>query len=214
MKAVELVAGVLYWPGRLGPRQQEALGDEIAAALEKAPFFRPAMPGSGRSFSVEMTNFGPLGWLSDRDGGYRYAARHPVTGTTWPPIPETLDALWHETTGYGAPPEACLVNLYRPGARMGLHQDRDEKALDAPVLSISLGDSAIFRFGAARQGPTQRCVLASGDVLVFGGPARMMFHGIDRVLAGSSRLIAGGGRINLTLRRVTVAPNDDGRLGG
>jgi DNA oxidative demethylase len=153
---------------------------------------------------VEMSNFGALGWVSDQVRGYRYEPRHPVTGTPWPEIPGMLLDLWAETTGYAAPPEACLVNLYRKRARMGLHQDRDETAIDAPVLSVSLGDSAIFRFGTSRRGPTRTLALTSGDVLVFGGPARLIYHGIDRVLAGTSRLISGGGRINLTLRRVTI----------
>ena len=169
-----------------------------------APFFRPTMPGTGKKFSVEMTNFGPLGWVSDQLRGYRYERLHPVTGTAWPQIPQSLLRLWDETTQYGAPPEACLVNLYRAGARMGLHRDADEHAIDAPVLSLSLGDSALFRFGtASRRGPTRSLKLASGDVLMFGGPARMMYHGIDRVQAGSSSLIPGSGRMNLTLRRVT-----------
>lgn len=117
-------------------------------------------------------------------------------------IPQTLIDLWNETTGYPAPPECCLVNRYRAGARMGLHQDRDEEA-DAPVLSVSLGDEALFRIGGTtRRGPTRSVKLVSGDVLTFGGPARRAFHGIDRVTQGSSTLVPGGGRINLTLRRV------------
>jgi alkylated DNA repair protein (DNA oxidative demethylase) len=111
--------------------------------------------------------------------------------------------LWGETAAYRAPPEACLVNLYRAGARMGLHRDADEGAVDAPVLSISLGDTGIFRFGGmTRRGTTASLKLNSGDVLMFGGPARSMYHGIDRIQAGNSALVPDGGRINLTLRRV------------
>ena len=161
------------------------------------------MPGSGKPFSVEETNFGPLGWVSDV-AGYRYATHHPYTDQAWPAIPRVLLGLWDAATGYPAPPECCLVNIYRAGARMGLHQDKDEAALDAPVLSVSLGDEALFRIGGTtRRGPTSSLGLRSGDVLVFGGPARLAYHGIDRVMAGSSNLVPGGGRINLTLRRVT-----------
>ena len=196
--------GVAYWPGRLRPQEQAALLAEIMAGLKDAPFYRPAMPGSGALLSVEMTNFGPLGWLTDQAKGYRYESTHPVTGAPWPQIPGILLRLWTETTGYSAPPEACLVNLYRGPARMGLHRDADEEALDAPVLSVSLGDTGLFRFGGpTRRASTRTLKLASGDVLAFGGPARLMYHGIDRIQAGSSSLIAGGGRINLTLRRVT-----------
>jgi alkylated DNA repair protein (DNA oxidative demethylase) len=162
------------------------------------------MPGSGAPLSVEMTNFGPLGWLSDQANGYRYEACHPKTGEPWPNIPAPLLDLWEETAGYPALPEACLVNLYRPGARMGLHRDADEEAVDAPVISLSLGDTGIFRFGGKnRRAPTTTLMLKSGDCLMFGGPARSMYHGIDRIVAGSSTLVPGGGRINLTLRRVT-----------
>jgi alkylated DNA repair protein (DNA oxidative demethylase) len=210
-----IARGVTLWREKLGRAAQQALLDGVLERAECAPFYRPQMPGSGASFSVEETNFGPLGWLSDR-AGYRYVPTHPLTGKSWPAIPPVLLNLWNETTGYCAPPECCLVNLYRKGARMGLHQDRDEKAADAPVLSVSLGDGAIFRIGATtRRGTTQSVKLSSGDVLVFGGPARLAFHGIDRIVAGSSTLVPGGGRINLTLRRVTVPDKQNGaRPGG
>jgi alkylated DNA repair protein (DNA oxidative demethylase) len=161
------------------------------------------MPKSGRPFSVAMTNAGRFGWVSDR-AGYRYAERHPGTGRPWPPIPAEILDLWREVTGYPAAPECCLVNYYAPDARMGLHQDRDEADFAAPVLSVSLGDSAVFRVGGrTRRGPTRSMTLHSGDIVVLGGEARLAFHGIDRVLGGSSRLLTRGGRINLTLRRVT-----------
>ncbi len=169
------------------------------AAARAAPFYRPVTPG-GRPFSVRMTNLGPLGWVSDRDG-YRYQARHPETGRPWPPIPAALLALWDRTVGWPDPPDACLVNLYRDGARMGLHQDRDETDMAAPVLSLSLGDTAVFRIGPAGGGRTTTVRLESGDVCALTGPARLARHGIDRLLEGSSRLVPGGGRINLTLRR-------------
>jgi len=191
--------GFRLWPGALSPADQAALLAEVLAAVETAPFYRPMTPG-GRPFSVEMTNLGPLGWVSDR-AGYRYQPTHPVTGAPWPPIPLTLLDLWSALTGFAAPPDACLVNRYREGARMGLHQDLDEQDHSAPVLSVSLGDAAMFRIGAAGGGPTRTVRLASGDVCALTGPARLARHGIDRVITGSSTLVPGGGRINLTLRR-------------
>ena len=203
-QGLAVAPGVTLWPLRLGLAEQAALLDDVLAGLEQAPFFDPTMPRTGKKFSVRMTNFGPLGWVSDAANGYRYEKSHPVSGQPWPPIPEALLRLWDETTDYGAPPEACLVNFYGSAARMGLHRDQDEAAVDAPVLSVSLGESAYFRFGTASlKGETRRLKLNSGDVLTFGGPARLMYHGIDRVLPGTSTLIPGGGRINLTLRRVS-----------
>jgi alkylated DNA repair protein (DNA oxidative demethylase) len=171
------------------------------------------MPGSGKQFSAEETNFGPLGWVSDRSG-YRYEVRHPVLGTPWPSIPPMLLELWEAATEGAAAPECCRVNLYREGARMGLHQDRDEQALDVPVVSVSLGDEALFRIGGrSRKDPTQSLRLRSGEVLAFGGVARLSYHGIDRIVPGTSRLVPGGGRINLTLRRVS-GNKKDARPGG
>lgn len=202
MVKLEIAQGVTLWRGKLDRAAQKSLLDAVFARVEIAPFYKPVMPKSGAPFSVDETNFGPLGWVSDRDG-YRYAKTHPVTGKAWPDIPPALLALWDEVAGYPKAPECCLVNLYRGGAKMGLHQDRDEQARDAPVLSVSLGDDALFRIGgASRKGPTASVKLSSGDVLTFGGVARMAYHGIDKVIAGSSTLVPGGGRINLTLRRV------------
>jgi alkylated DNA repair protein (DNA oxidative demethylase) len=196
--------GVTLWPLRLDPAEQTQLLEDVLAGVASAPFFDPTMPRTGKKFSVRMTNFGSLGWVSDAAKGYRYERFHPVTAKAWPAIPTSLLKLWNETTRYGAPPEACLVNFYGSTARMGLHRDLDEPALNAPVLSVSLGDSAYFRFGTgSAKGSTRRVKLNSGDVLMFGGPARLMYHGIDRILPGTSTLIPGGGRINLTLRRVS-----------
>ena len=204
MVKVEIGPGVVLWRERLDRAAQSAMLEAVFARVEQAPFYRPVMPKSGAPFSVEETNFGALGWVSDRDG-YRYAKAHPVTGKPWPDIPPALLALWDEVAGYAAPPECCLVNLYRGGAKMGLHQDRDEAARAAPVLSVSLGDEALFRIGdETRKAGSASVKLSSGDVLTFGGVARMAYHGIDRVITGSSTLVPGGGRINLTLRRVTL----------
>lgn len=200
---LDIAPGIALWREKLSPTEQAALLKEVLARVKAAPFYTPHMPKSGAPFSVQMTNFGSLGWFSDA-GGYRYEKKHPQTGNPWPQIPQTLLHLWEETTGYEAPPECCLVNLYRPGARMGLHRDQDEEA-NAPVLSVSLGDTALFRIGGlTRRAPTRSIELKSGDVLVFGGAARMAVHGIERVIADASGIIPGGGRINLTLRRVTI----------
>jgi len=190
--------GLFLWPGCLDDAAQTAILAEIQTALATAPLYRPVTPG-GRPFSVRMTNLGPLGWVSDR-AGYRYQATHPETGLPWAPIPRPLLALWDRLTGWPASPDACLVNLYRGDARMGLHQDRDEADLTAPVLSVSLGDAAMFRIGPTGGGRTRALKLASGDVCALTGPARLARHGIDRILVGSSKRIEGGGRINLTLR--------------
>ncbi|MDP3174844.1 MAG: alpha-ketoglutarate-dependent dioxygenase AlkB [Phenylobacterium sp.] len=192
--------GFRLWPARLSPDEQRSLVDEVFALAAAAPFYRPMTPG-GKPMSVEMTNFGDLGWVTDLDG-YRYQSTHPVTGAAWPAMPQILRSLWDELAQAAAPPDACLVNLYRGDARMGLHQDRDEVDFAFPVLSVSLGDTAVFRLGGGkRNDPTRSLRLSSGDVMVLAGAARLAHHGVDRILPGSSRLVPGGGRINLTLRR-------------
>ena len=193
--------GVLVYPGRIAPDEQVALVDDLRAVAAAAPFFTPTTP-RGQPMSVRMTSAGRVGWVSDRDG-YRYAPHHP-SGVDWPPIPARLLALWRELVPDARDPDCCLVNFYGEGARMGLHQDRDEADLTQPVLSVSLGDDALFRVGGTtRGGPTRSCWLSSGDVVVLAGPARMAFHGVDRIRFGSSGLLPKGGRINLTLRIVT-----------
>ena len=192
--------GFKLLPGLLDEAAQRALTADVLTAAGDAPFYRPVTPG-GQAMSVRMTNLGPLGWITDARG-YRYEGAHPETGRPWPAIPERLLRLWDEVTGAAAPPDACLVNVYGPEARMGLHRDSDEADFSFPVLSVSLGDTAVFRLGGpGRRDPTRSFRLASGDVCVLSGEARLWFHGVDRILPGSSRLIPGGGRINLTLRR-------------
>jgi alkylated DNA repair protein (DNA oxidative demethylase) len=195
--------GVRLYPGYLDRERQTELLDEIRRVFAAAPLFTPRMPKSGRPFTVRMSNCGALGWVSDT-GGYRYQALHPQTGQPWPPMPDLLLALWNDLARYPQPPQACLINYYEPAAKMGLHQDRDEADFDAPVVSISLGDSCLFRVGGLKRGdPTGSWRLNSGDVVVLGGAARLAFHGVDRIYAHSSTLLAEGGRINLTMRRVT-----------
>jgi DNA oxidative demethylase len=191
------------YPGYLDRKQQTGLVAALRDVFAAAPLFTPRMPKSGRPFSVRMSNCGPLGWLSD-ERGYRYETNHPETGKPWPPIPETLIAMWNDIAGYAHPPEACLINYYGPDAKMGLHQDRDEADFTAPVVSMSLGDACLFRVGGdKRNAPTRSFRLNSGDALVLGETARLAFHGVDRIYPGTSTLLAEGGRINLTLRRVT-----------
>lgn len=196
--------GVKLFPGLLSREAQENLVRDVGAIIRAAPLYRPEMPRTGKPFSVQMTNAGPLGWVSDKDGGYRYQAEHPVSGAPWPAMPDTLLHIWGLVANYPAPPECCLVNVYDASAKMSLHQDTDEEAMDAPVVSISLGDTALFRMkGESRTGKSWSVRLGSGDVIVFGGPARLAFHGIDRLYPGTSTLLPAGGRINLTLRRVS-----------
>jgi alkylated DNA repair protein (DNA oxidative demethylase) len=176
----------------------------VAERARDAPPYRPRTPG-GKPMSVAMTNLGPLGWVTDA-AGYRYQSTHPLTGAPWPPIPAMLTALWAELCDAEVPPDCCLVNLYDAGARMGLHRDNDEADFRFPVLSVSLGDTALFRLGGLRRSdPSGQLRLTSGDVCVLGGAARRAYHGVDRILPGSSRVVPGGGRINLTLRRAGPA---------
>jgi alkylated DNA repair protein (DNA oxidative demethylase) len=201
---ISLKPGLDYRPGHIDRSTQEKLVEDVRDVLRQAPLFQPVMPRTGKPLSVRMSNCGPLGWVADIKG-YRYQPHHPVTGKAWPPIPDVLMALWPAVSGYAHPPEACLINHYAPDARMGLHQDRDEQAVDAPVVSVSLGDTGLFRFGGVTRGGKTRSVkLASGDVIVMGGDSRMIFHGVDRILPETSALLRQPGRINLTLRRVTT----------
>jgi alkylated DNA repair protein (DNA oxidative demethylase) len=206
--AANTAAGFRVYPGLLDGADQRRLVESLRDAASAAPFFVPAMPRTGKPFSVRMTNLGPLGWVSDRDGGYRYQPTHPETGLPWPPLPAMVLDMWRDVSRYPHDPEACLVNYYEPTARMGLHQDRDEQDFSAPVVSISLGDACLFRIGGTkRNDPTRSLKLSSGDVVVLGGESRLAFHGVDRIHPGTSTLLGdwfpGGGRINLTLRRVT-----------
>jgi alkylated DNA repair protein (DNA oxidative demethylase) len=195
--------GVGFYPGYLDRAGQERLVAAVRQIFAAAPLFTSRMPKSGRPMSVRMSNCGPLGWLSDARG-YRYEPAHPETGRAWPPIPGTLIAIWNDIAQYPHVPEACLINFYGPDAKMGLHQDRDEQDFSAPVVSLSLGDSCLFRVGGKNRGdPTHSLRLNSGDVLVLAGEARLAFHGVDRIYPGTSTLLAEGGRINLTMRRVT-----------
>lgn len=196
--------GVRHLPDYLDRSTQESLRDQIRGLIETAPLFRPTMPRTGKPMSVRMTNCGSLGWVTDKERGYRYQDTHPVTGQPWPDIPPSLITLWNDVSGHPHPPEACLVNFYNQNAKMGLHQDKDEDCFEAPVVSVSLGDACRFRVGGlTREEKTSSFKLQSGDIIVLGGEGRLCFHGVDRLYPGTSTLLKNGGRINLTLRRVT-----------
>ena len=192
----------------LNETEQRALLQDIVKVLEASPLYRPTMPKSGHPFSVMETNCGPLGWVSDKQG-YRYQPTHPQTGEPWPDIPNSLLSIWHKVSNFTAPPEAGLINYYQNAAKMGLHQDKDEQDLTAPVVSISLGNSAKFRLGGLkRRDKTTTLELKSGDVVVLGGKARLCYHGIDRIIPNTSCLWEHNadlqpGRLNITLRRIT-----------
>lgn len=195
------VRGFLLHDGWLGPAEQAALVEDLRGVIAAAPLFSPMTP-YGKPMSVRMTSAGSLGWISDRRG-YRYAPLHPQ-GTSWPPIPERVLAVWRAVSGVERLPDCCLVNFYGEGARMGMHQDRDEADFEWPVVSISLGDDALFRIGnVERGGKTESVWLRSGDVMVMGGAARLAYHGVDRIAFGTSTLLRQAGRINLTLRVAT-----------
>lgn len=198
--ALMQVNGFVIHPGALGAEAQAALAAEVLALADDAPFYAPATPW-GKPMRVLQTSLGAVGWITDRKG-YRYSENHPVTGRPWPAMPQSLLELWARYADPERPPDSCLVNLYRGEAKLGLHVDSDEADLSAPVLGISLGDTAVFRLGGQdRREPTRTLRLSSGDINLLTGEARSAHHGVDRILAGSSRLIPGGGRLNLTLRR-------------
>lgn len=198
-----LPSGLKHFPGLLKETTQTTLLEEIREKTVQAPLFIPRMPKTGKAMSVRMTNFGGLGWVTDKENGYRYQAHHPETGEPWPKIPQILIDIWNSHSGYSKIPEACLVNFYEPDAKMGMHQDRDEQNFNAPVLSVSLGDDCLFRYGGTkRNDPTKSFRLQSGDVMLLSDESRLIFHGVDRIYPGTSTLLKREGRINLTLRRV------------
>ena len=198
-EAVE-ICGISLWRAHLDRGAQVAMVAELRAIASAAPMFHPETRW-GKKMSVRMTSAGSFGWYSDRRG-YRYEPKHP-TGHDWPEIPASILSVWRGATGADRDPDCCLVNYYGEGARMGLHQDRDEADFAWPVLSISLGDDALFRIGGTdRSDPTQSFWLHSGDVMMLNGPTRLAFHGIDRIKHRSSDLLTDGGRLNVTLRVV------------
>lgn len=202
-----LPEGVLYYRQLLDDDTQYKLINTLRQVVERSPMFTPKMPRTGKPMSVQMTNCGQLGWVTDQANGYRYQDTHPQTGNPWPEIPASLLEIWDKVSEYPHPPQACLINYYNGAAKMGLHQDKDEENFKAPVVSISLGDTCLFRIGFdKRGGKTASIKLESGDVIILSGPSRLAFHGVDKIYPGTSDLLKNGGRINLTLRRVTEPP--------
>jgi DNA oxidative demethylase len=200
--------GFHYLPAFFDEEAQVTMIRDVQSVLARAPLFVQAMPRTGAPLSVRMSNAGEFGWVTDREHGYRYQKTHPETGEPWPAIPERLLRVWTDVTGEVTPPNLCLINYYDSDARLGLHQDRGDSSLEAPVVSISLGDDATFVVGGlSRKDPVRRLDLKSGDLIWFGGPSRLIFHGVEGIRRGTSSLLqrvgfAEDGRINLTLRRV------------
>jgi alkylated DNA repair protein (DNA oxidative demethylase) len=201
------------WLERLGPgavllhgfalTEAPALIAEVGRLIEQAPW-RHMLTPSGHRMSVAMTNGGALGWVSDRTG-YRYVAQDPETGRPWPPMPARFLQLAQDAAAQagfaGFVPDACLINRYLPDARLSLHQDRDEHDLSAPIVSVSLGLPAVFLWGGLkRKDPARRLPLAHGDVLAWGGPDRLRYHGVLPLKTGQHPLL-GEQRINLTFRQ-------------
>ena len=202
------IYGFDYFPNYYNRLEQEDLLNDIRHIVKEAPLITPIMPKTGKEMSVRQTNCGELGWVTDKEQGYRYQKNHPITGKAWPDIPPSLQNLWQKLSGFPQPAEACLINFYAPQARMGMHQDKDEMELNAPVISISLGDSCLFRIGTTeKQGKTHSIRLNSGDVIMFGGKARLAYHGVDKIYPNTSTLLKVPGRVNLTLRRILPISN-------
>jgi len=196
-------AGVMLLSQAASP----AILTEILAILERVPPRRLVTP-RGKTMSVAMTNCGTLGWVSDRTG-YRYSPVDPATGAPWPGLPDSMRTLAiaaaAEAGFDGFRPDACLINLYEATSRMGLHQDRDESDFTQPIVSLSFGRSARFRFGGTERRQADRSlILADGDVLVFGGPARLMYHGVDKLI-GPPHSVLGERRVNVTFRAAGIA---------
>ncbi len=199
--------GFKHYPLYFSPAEQQSLIDAVKLGVAQAPFYQPTMPRTGTPLTVVMSNFGPLGWVTDKDKGYRYETTHPKNGQSWPILPATLQKLWEDVANWPTLPEACLINWYhKEKTSMGLHVDQDEHDTNAPVVSVSLGDPAMFRIGGPKRGgPTQGLKLFSGDVVVMGGQSRHCYHGVSKIFYGESALVPRGGRINLTMRRVTMS---------
>lgn len=192
--------GFQIFKGLIGPSAQQAMLSELQDVARLAPPFSPQTP-YGKPMSVQLTSAGKYGWYSDHTG-YRYVTHHPQ-GRAWPALPPSVLSLWKALVSDRRDPDCCLINYYGDGARMGLHQDKDEADFSWPVMSVSLGDDGLFRIGnTTRGGKTESLWLSSGDVVVMGGAARLTYHGVDRIKFGSSSLLPKGGRINLTCRVV------------
>ncbi|MGI9074605.1 MAG: DNA oxidative demethylase AlkB [Bryobacteraceae bacterium] len=202
VEAVPLAEGAVLLRG-IAADEAEALVKSVEEVASAAAFRHMVTPG-GYRMSVAMTNCGPVGWVSDSTG-YRYDSVDPTTGRSWPPMPGPFLQIARQAAakaGFeGFDPDACLINRYEPGARLTLHQDKDERDFDAPIVSVSLGLPATFLFGGMRRKDRpRRFRLENGDVAVWGGPARRAYHGIAALKDGD-HLLTGRCRINLTFRK-------------
>jgi alkylated DNA repair protein (DNA oxidative demethylase) len=198
-----MAAGAVLLHGFAAPFERDLIAD-ISDIAEQAPFRHMITPG-GHQMSVAMTNCGSVGWVTDRSG-YRYDRADPETGKPWPAMPALFRALALQAAAQagfdGFSPEACLINRYQPGARMSLHQDKDETDFAAPIVSVSLGLPAIFLFGGSKRSDRpRRFRVEHGDIAVWGGPTRLAFHGVAPLADGEHALM-GRQRINLTFRKV------------
>lgn len=198
LKPSHIIRGFEIYKTHLDSDQQAKMVEDLRQVTKAVPMFSPLTP-SGHRMSVQMTSAGRLGWITDKRG-YRYEERHP-SGTGWPPIPASALQVWRQVSNCWQEPDSCLINLYLEGAKMGMHCDKDEANFQYPVVSISLGDEALFRIGNLhRGGSTESIWLQSGDVVVMGGEARLRYHGIDKIRFGTASLLRSGGRLNVTLR--------------
>ena len=196
---MQVIKGFEYYPEYLSQLEADHLLKIILNLANKSQFFVPKMPKTGKDFSVKMTNFGDFGWVSDKEKGYRYQNFHPITKEKWPKIPKEILNIWKKITKLNVKPDCCLVNFYNFGSKMGLHIDNDEKDFDFPVLSISLGASALFRYGGKiRKNPTKSVKLHHGDVMILKNESRLIYHGIDRIYQSKNFDF----RLNLTLRKI------------
>ncbi len=195
---MQIIEGLNYFPNYLSEEKIKQLLIDIDLALIAAPLFKPTMPKTGKEFSVKMSNMGNVGWVSDQ-AGYRYQDVHPVNQNNWPKISDNILNIWQQLTKLEDQPDCCLINYYDINSKMGLHIDSDEKDFSYPVLSISIGASALFRFGGlARTDKTKSIRLNHGDVLMMSGKSRLIYHGIDKIYPDNKF----NHRINLTLRKI------------
>ena len=196
---MKIIQGLDYFPNYLSEEQIDILRQDINFALMQAPLFKPTMPKTGRELSVKISNMGNIGWVADKIGGYRYQSYHPDTKQKWPKISDNILNIWHKVTNLKISPDCCLINYYGSKSKMGLHVDNDEKDFSYPVLSISIGNSALFRFGGLKRSDKTRSIkLNNGDVLMMSGKSRSIYHGIDKIYPSNQF----DHRINLTLRKI------------
>lgn len=195
---MQIKEGLNYFPDYLKKPLINDIICNLRNLAKESPFFIPKMPKTNKSFSVKITNMGNVGWVSDKEG-YRYQDFHPITKKSWSKIPSNITNIWQELINANTKPDCCLVNCYDKNAKMGLHIDNDEKDFSYPVLSISIGASALFRFGGLkRSDKTQSIKLNNGDIIILSGKSRLIYHGIDKIYPNDKFNY----RINITMRKI------------